>query len=116
MGWRLWLLLVLFLSWSVLGHVLSPQARAKHVQPPSRDAYVTLLYGGGFLLGARVLGQSLRETDTTRDLIALCTQEVSAVSKELLKADGWTVRTVQNIQNPYKGSLKGWKLLFWCLL
>ena len=106
MGWRLWLLLVLFLSWSVLGHVLSPQARAKHVQPPSRDAYVTLLYGGGFLLGARVLGQSLRETDTTRDLIALCTQEVSAVSKELLKADGWTVRTVQNIQNPYKGLSK----------
>lgn len=32
----------------------------------SRQAYVTLLYGDAFLLGVRVLGQSLRETGTTR--------------------------------------------------
>lgn len=31
-----------------------------------REAYVTLLYGEPFLLGVRVLGQSLRETGTTR--------------------------------------------------
>lgn len=31
-----------------------------------REAYVTLLYGEDFLLGVRVLGQSLRETGTTR--------------------------------------------------
>ena len=31
-----------------------------------REAYVTLLYGEAFMLGVRVLGQSLRETGTTR--------------------------------------------------
>ena len=31
-----------------------------------RQAYVTLLYGEAFMLGVRVLGQSLRETGTTR--------------------------------------------------
>lgn len=31
-----------------------------------QQAYVTLLYGEAFMLGVRVLGQSLRETGTTR--------------------------------------------------
>lgn len=31
-----------------------------------RQAYATLLYGDAFLLGVRVLGQSLRETGTDR--------------------------------------------------
>ena len=68
----------------------------------TRDAYVTLLYGG-FLLGARVLGQSLRETDTTKDLIALCTEGVSDNTKRVLQADGWIIRPVANIHNPYEG-------------
>ena len=31
-----------------------------------KEAYVTLLYGEAFILGVRVLGQSLRDTGTTR--------------------------------------------------
>ena len=69
----------------------------------SRDAYVTLLYGGGFLLGARVLGQSLRETGTTRDLIALCTEEVSEHTQQVLRDDGWIIRHITNIHSPYEG-------------
>ena len=69
----------------------------------SRDAYVTLLYGGGFLLGARVLGQSLRVTGTTRDLIALCTEEVSEHAQRVLRDDGWIIRHITNIHNPYEG-------------
>ena len=69
----------------------------------SRDAYVTLLYGGGFLLGARVLGQSLRETGTTRDLIALCTEEVSEHAQRVLRDDGWIIRHITNIHSPYEG-------------
>jgi hypothetical protein len=34
--------------------------------PRSREAYVTLVYDESFLLGARVLGQSLRESGTSR--------------------------------------------------
>ena len=76
------------------------RARARSDGP--RDAYVTLLYGG-FLLGARVLGQSLRETDTTRDLIALCTQEVSEHTRQVLRDDGWIIRHITNIHSPYEG-------------
>lgn len=35
-------------------------------KPTSSEAYVTLVYGDDFVLGARVLGQSLRESGTTR--------------------------------------------------
>jgi alpha-N-acetylglucosamine transferase len=70
-----------------------------------REAYVTLLYGG-FLLGARVLGQSLRETGTKKELIALCTETVSDATKDILKQDGWTIRDIQNIHSPYEGLSK----------
>lgn len=39
----------------------APQPRVR-----SKEAYVTLLYGDDFLLGVRVLGQSLRQSATTR--------------------------------------------------
>ena len=35
-------------------------------RPLSKQAYVTLLYGEPYVLGARVLGQSLKETGTNR--------------------------------------------------
>lgn len=35
-------------------------------KPKSNEAYATLVYGDDFVLGARVLGQSLRESGTTR--------------------------------------------------
>lgn len=68
----------------------------------SKDAYVTLLYGG-FLLGARVLGQSLRETGTTKELIALCTDKVSNRTRRVLQEDGWIIKSISNIQSPYEG-------------
>lgn len=71
----------------------------------TKDAYVTLLYGG-FLLGARVLGQSLKETGTKKDIIALCTETVSDATKEVLKKDGWTIQSVANIHSPYEGLSK----------
>ena len=87
----------------------------------SKDAYVTLLYGDGkFVLGARVLGQSLRETGTTKDMIVLCTTDVQESSKEVLRADGWTVKIIDTIENPYKSHFHGVhhtgiysKLLIW---
>ena len=68
----------------------------------NKDAYITLLYGG-FLLGARVLGQSLKESGTTKELIALCTEDVSDSDKRILEADGWTIKSVSTINNPYDG-------------
>ena len=71
----------------------------------SKEAYVTLMYGG-FILGARVLGQSLRETGTAKDLVALCTRTVSAETIRVLQADGWIINYVDNIPNPYSGLSK----------
>ncbi|PRW56905.1 phosphoglucomutase PGM3 isoform B [Chlorella sorokiniana] len=55
----------------------------------ARQAYATLLYGDDFLLGVRVLGQSLRETDTDRNLVVLVTEDVSDSSVMTLMLDGW---------------------------
>lgn len=90
-------------------HSLKPLNAVRKAQPgqssssrKGKDAYVTLLYGG-FLLGARVLAQSLKETGTTKDMIALCTQSVDQATKDILVADGWTVKSIGNIHSPYEG-------------
>lgn len=66
----------------------------------SEEAYVTLLYGDQFVLGARVLGKSLRDTGTTKDLVALVSDGVSTDAQDLLKADGWKVQQISLLTNP----------------
>lgn len=48
-------------------------------------AYVTLLYGDEFLLGVRVLGKSIRDTGSHKDMVALVSDGVSDYSNKLLK-------------------------------
>lgn len=51
----------------VLGVLIAVSHIAAAVSPPgSSQAYVTLLYGESYFLGVRVLGQSLRESGTSR--------------------------------------------------
>ncbi|KAK3010553.1 hypothetical protein RJ639_011164 [Escallonia herrerae] len=57
-------------------------ARSSKSQP-SDEAYVTLLYGDEFLLGVRVLGKSIRDTGSTKDM-----------------ADGWIVELISLLANP----------------
>ncbi|XP_043691596.1 inositol phosphorylceramide glucuronosyltransferase 1-like [Telopea speciosissima] len=64
------------------------------------DAYVTLLYGDEFLLGVRVLGKSIRDTGSTKDMVVLVSDGVSGYAKKLLKADGWIVETISLLANP----------------
>jgi len=49
------------------------------------EAYATLLYGDEFLLGVRVLGKSIRDTGTTRDMVALVSDGVSPYAVQLLQ-------------------------------
>lgn len=67
---------------------------------PPKEAYATLLYGD-FLVGTRVLGQSIRNTGTNRDYLALCTEGVSETSREVLRNDGWKVIPVKGIENMF---------------
>lgn len=51
----------------------------------TEEAYVTLLYGDEFVLGVRVLGKSIRDTGTRRDLVVLVSDGVSDYSRKLLQ-------------------------------
>jgi hypothetical protein len=66
----------------------------------TEEAYVTLLYGDEFLLGVRVLGKSIRDTGSTKDMVALVSDGVSDYAKKLLKADGWIVELISLLENP----------------
>ena len=86
----------------------------------SQEAYVTLLYGDVYMLGVRVLGQSLRNSKTDRDCIVLCTEDVTESTKKVLQNDGWIIKSVQSLPNPYKGFSPRFvkvltKLLIWTL-
>ena len=59
----------------------------------SKEAYVALQYGS-FFLGLRVLGQSLRESGTDRDMVALCMPDVPEYHRKILRREGWIIRTV----------------------
>ncbi|XP_004494729.1 inositol phosphorylceramide glucuronosyltransferase 1-like [Cicer arietinum] len=64
------------------------------------DAYVTLLYGDEFLLGVRVLGKSIRDTRSNKDMVVLVSDGVSDYAKNLLTADGWIVEQISLLANP----------------
>ena len=49
------------------------------------EAYVTLLYGDEFLLGVRVLGKSIRDTRSTKDMVVLVSDGVSDFAMKLLE-------------------------------
>ncbi|KAM2895614.1 hypothetical protein FF1_010699 [Malus domestica] len=66
----------------------------------SVEAYVTLLYGDEFLLGVRVLGKSIRDTGSTKDMVALVSDGVSDYAMKLLQADGWIVEKISLLANP----------------
>ncbi|KAL8166673.1 hypothetical protein V2J09_008172 [Rumex salicifolius] len=77
----------------------SPWVDAKRSQSTDQ-AYVTLLYGDEFLLGVRVLGKSIRDTGTDKDMVCLVSDGVSEYAKKLLEADGWIVQIISLLKNP----------------
>lgn len=76
------------------------QSKASFGSRSSREAYVTLLYGDEFLLGVRVLGKSIRDTGSKKDMVALVSDGVSDFAKKLLQADGWIVQEITLLANP----------------
>ncbi|PPS00318.1 hypothetical protein GOBAR_AA20349 [Gossypium barbadense] len=75
---KLWILFLVLLV-----TIQSKLALGAKVQYSSKQAYVTLLYGDEFLLGVRVLGKSIRDTGSTKDM-----------------ADGWIVENISLLVNP----------------
>ena len=73
---------------------------ARHGSSERGEAYVTLFYGDN-LLSVRVLGLSLKLTCTQREMVVLCTDEVSEENRKLLEDDGWTVKLIKSIYKKY---------------
>lgn len=65
----------------------SVQSEASMVSQSERTdvAYVTLLYGDEFLLGVRVLGKSIRDTGSNKDMVVLVSDGVSDYAIHLLQ-------------------------------
>ncbi|XP_024989146.1 inositol phosphorylceramide glucuronosyltransferase 1-like [Cynara cardunculus var. scolymus] len=79
---------------------LNQNLRTALASESSKQAYVTLLYGDEFVLGARVLGKSIRDTRSTKDMVVLVSDGVSDYAKTLLQADGWIVTPISLLENP----------------
>lgn len=60
----------------------------------SKEAYVSLLYGDAFLLGIRVLGQSLRETGTERCVCIQSAGPATALRRAFTSLGGGVVGLV----------------------
>mmetsp|Transcript_7207 Transcript_7207/g.44844 ORF Transcript_7207/g.44844 Transcript_7207/m.44844 type:complete len:557 (-) Transcript_7207:420-2090(-) len=82
------------------------------LRPSTEEAYTTLLYGDSFLLGVRVLGQSIRETGTRKDLVCIAS-DASEDSIRTLEEDGWKVVVAETIQNPSTGPGHKFPKRFW---
>lgn len=64
--------------------LLSIQFKGSFGSVSTKEAYVTLLYGDEFLLGVRVLGKSIRDTGSRKDMVVLVSDGVSDYSNKLL--------------------------------
>lgn len=87
---------------------LEPEPPAKkRAHSKKRNAYVCALWGTDpqFVLGAMVLGWSLRRAGTKHELVAIHTEDVAPAAVALLRKAGWQVRQI-----PY---MKACNAFFW---
>ncbi|KAL9241454.1 hypothetical protein vseg_015566 [Gypsophila vaccaria] len=68
---------------------------------PRREAYATILHSAHvYVCGAIAAAQSIRMVGSTRDLVILVDETISAYHRSGLEAAGWKIRTIQRIRNP----------------
>ncbi|KAF5177928.1 UDP-glucuronate:xylan alpha-glucuronosyltransferase [Thalictrum thalictroides] len=66
-----------------------------------REAYATILHSAHvYVCGAIAAAQSIRMVGSTRDLVILVDETISAYHRAGLEAAGWKVRIIQRIRNP----------------
>lgn len=74
-----------FVALLLLLALVSIQSGASIRSQKTEQAYVTLLYGDEFLLGVRVLGKSIRDTGSNKDMVVLVSDGVSDYAMKLLE-------------------------------
>ncbi|CAN6724665.1 unnamed protein product [Malus baccata var. baccata] len=86
-----------------------------------RLAYVTILHSSeAYVCGAITLAQSIRQTNSTKDLVLLADDSITPKSIQGLTAAGWNIKRIQRIRSAsaQKGSYNEWnysKLRVWQL-
>ena len=63
-------------------------------------AFATFLSDDAYLLGARVLQQSLRSSGSRYPLVVLVTEDVSSAARALLHAEDCLILPIEVVQNP----------------
>jgi len=67
-------------------------------------AYLTMLCGGDdYVPGVEALGHSLRASGSVEPRIVMATPDLTPVRRGVLEAQGWRIRDVEPIANPYPG-------------
>ncbi|KAK9713282.1 hypothetical protein RND81_06G016800 [Saponaria officinalis] len=80
---------------------LKDEDRRPYQGNPSREAYATILHSAHvYVCGAIAAAQSIRMSGSTRDLVILVDETISAYHRSGLEAAGWKIRTIQRIRNP----------------
>uniref|UniRef100_A0A7N0TG65 Hexosyltransferase n=1 Tax=Kalanchoe fedtschenkoi TaxID=63787 RepID=A0A7N0TG65_KALFE len=96
------------------------RVKALAIQKP-REAYVTLLHSSeAYVCGAIALAQSIKLTNSTKDLILLADASITSSSMCGLRAAGWKIKVIRRIRSPWarKGDYNEWnysKLRVWQL-
>ncbi|BFG36973.1 hypothetical protein CerSpe_232470 [Prunus speciosa] len=86
-----------------------------------RLAYVTILHSSeAYVCGAIALAQSIRQTNSTKDLVLLADHSITPSSIQGLTAAGWKIKQIERIRSAFarKGSYNEWnysKLRLWQL-
>ncbi|KAI4301799.1 hypothetical protein L6164_035043 [Bauhinia variegata] len=95
--------------------------KLNYTTPIPKVAYVTVLHSSEtYVCGAIALAQSIRQTNSTKDLLLLADNSIGPKSIKALKAAGWKIKRIQRILNPYaqKHAYNKWnytKLRIWQL-
>ncbi|CAH9141083.1 unnamed protein product [Cuscuta epithymum] len=67
-----------------------------------REAYVTVLHSSEkYVCGAIALGQSIIQSNSTKDLVLLADSSISAHSLAGLRLAGWTTAPIERIRSPH---------------
>ena len=69
-------------------------------------AFVTFLSDDIYLVGARVLHQSIKDTNTKYPMVVLVTDGVSMDSISILKSDGCFVKKIDVVPNPKSDEIR----------
>lgn len=87
----------------------------------TREAYATVLHSSeDYVCGAVALAESIKHTNSTKDLILLADASISPASRAALELAGWSIRAIRRIRSPSakKNAYNEWnysKLRLWQL-